>query len=45
MARRYERLVARLHEVAITRGLIERTPLPANLGSLRLARRSSTRDG
>jgi RNA polymerase sigma-70 factor (ECF subfamily) len=45
MARRYERLVARLHEVAITRGLIDRAPLPANLGSLQLARRSSTRDG
>jgi RNA polymerase sigma-70 factor (ECF subfamily) len=45
MARRYELLVARLHEVAITRGLIERAPLPANLGSLQLARRSSTRDG
>jgi RNA polymerase sigma-70 factor (ECF subfamily) len=45
VARRYERLIARLHEVAIARGLIERAPLPANLGSLQLARRSSTRDG
>jgi RNA polymerase sigma-70 factor (ECF subfamily) len=45
MARRYERLVARLHATAIARGLIERGPLPANLTSLQLSRRSSTRDG
>jgi len=45
MERRYERLVARLHSVAIARGLIEQRPLPANLGSLQLARRSTTRDG
>jgi RNA polymerase sigma-70 factor, ECF subfamily len=45
MERRYERLVARLHAVAIARGLIEHKPLPANLGSLQLTRRSTTRDG
>lgn len=45
MERRYERLVARLHAVAIARGLIDNDPLPANLGSLQLARRSTTRDG
>jgi RNA polymerase sigma-70 factor (ECF subfamily) len=43
MARRYERLVTRLHATAIARGLIEHGPLPANLASLQLSRRSSTR--
>jgi RNA polymerase sigma-70 factor (ECF subfamily) len=45
MARRFERLVARLHATAVARGLIERGPMPANLASLQLSRRSSTRDG
>jgi RNA polymerase sigma-70 factor, ECF subfamily len=45
MARRYERLVARLHATAIARGLITRAPLPANLASLQLTRKSSTHDG
>jgi RNA polymerase sigma-70 factor (ECF subfamily) len=45
MARRYERLVARLHATAVARGLISRGPLPANLTSLQLSRRNSTRDG
>jgi RNA polymerase sigma-70 factor (ECF subfamily) len=45
MTRRYERLVSRLHATAVGRGLIARGPLPANLASLQLSRRSSTRDG
>jgi RNA polymerase sigma-70 factor (ECF subfamily) len=45
MARRYERLVARLHAAAIARGLIAQGPLPANLASLQLTRKSATRDG
>jgi RNA polymerase sigma-70 factor (ECF subfamily) len=45
IARRYERLVARLHAIAIARGLIARGPLPANLASLQLTRKSATRDG
>ncbi|HET6332646.1 MAG TPA: hypothetical protein VFG30_05505 [Polyangiales bacterium] len=45
IARRYERLVARLHSTAIARGLIAQSPLPANLASLQLTRKSATRDG
>jgi RNA polymerase sigma-70 factor (ECF subfamily) len=45
VCRRYERLVRRLHAAAITRGLIEPGPIPANLGSLQLARKSASRDG
>lgn len=45
IARRYERLVARLHATAIARGLISPGPLPANLASLQLTRKTATRDG
>ncbi len=44
MLRRYERLVARLHRLAIARGVLAAGPLPANLEALSITGRSSTRD-
>ena len=42
--RSYERMVLRLHRVAVTRGVIAPGPVPGNLNSLSSARRSGSRE-
>lgn len=44
MKRRYQRLMQRLHRIAIERGLIQDEPLPARLSDLQLTRRSGSRE-
>ena len=44
MRRRYERLVERLHRIAIARGVIAPGPMPASARAFGTLRRSATRD-